>query len=178
MKRKLSLTKQLTLGGMVTSLTLLCLYISAVMPVGRLPLLFLAILMPYVIACEGAYAMAYVSYIASCIISLCIVPDKIVVYIYILLLGHYIIFRTILHKYVSSKLVLIFLKLIYFNLFAGLGIYLSQQFGVVLPGLPAWAPLWLFIVLTELLIVALDTIIGAGTIIYQYRLRNLLIAQR
>ena len=92
--RRLSPSKKITLGAMVSALTLLCLYAVAVLPGGRAIFYFLSSVFVYALCCEGAYATALLSFAATAGLSFLLLPDKTVAVAYALLLGHYGIFKT------------------------------------------------------------------------------------
>ena len=92
--RRLSGAKLISLGAMCTALGVLCLYAAAVLPTGRVALYFLASLFVYVPAAESAYLGAVGVYLATGVLSLLILPSRAAAVPYIVLLGHFGIFKT------------------------------------------------------------------------------------
>lgn len=178
-KRKLSASKCLTLGAMVTALTVLCLYAAATLPVGRLPLYFLAAVFIYVLACEGAYAAAILSYLASAALALLLLPDKLPAFAYILLLGHYGIFRTAINARMQGGLLAALIKILYCDIWTGFGLYLSMQILGKLPfSFPDWLPVWGLVVLSQVGFAFIDILYGLSTAIYESRIRRSIVPRR
>lgn len=179
MNRRLSPSKQLTLGAMVTALTILSLYAVAVLPFGSVPLYFLASMFIYVLACEGAYTAAIISFFASAALSFLLLPDKIPVLFYVALLGHFGIFRTALQGRVQGRFLLMLIKLLYCDVFAGAGLYLGIYVLDGLPlTLPAALPVWAIVVLSQVAILAYDILYAISAGIYEARFRRAIVPRR
>ena len=103
--RRLSGAKLISLGAMCTALGVLCLYAAAVLPTGRVALYFLASLFVYVPAAEGAYLGAVGVYLATGVLSLLILPSRAAAAPYIVLLGHFGIFKTWFDSVMPDKVV-------------------------------------------------------------------------
>lgn len=178
-RRRLPPSKQLTLGAMVTALTILSLYSVAVLPFGSVPLYFLSSMFVYVLVCEGAYAAAVMSFIASAALAFFLLPDKLPVLFYVALLGHFGIFRTALQGRVQSRVFLLLLKLLYCDLFAGAGLYLGiYVLGGLSLKLPAGMPVWAIVVLSQLAIIAYDVLYAISAGIYEARFRRSIVPKR
>ncbi len=179
MNRRLSPSKQLTLGAMVTALTILSLYAVAVLPFGSIPLYFFASFCIYVLACEGAYTAAMISFLASAALGFFLLPDKSPVLAYVALLGHFGIFRTALQGRVQSKVFLMLIKLLYCDLFAGAGLYLGiYVWGGLNFTLPEGLPVWAVVVLSQLAFLAYDILYAISTGIYEARFRRSIVPRR
>lgn len=178
MNSKLSATKQLTLGGMVTAITVLCLYATSLFPVGRIPLCFVASVVIYILSGEGAHISALISFGASAAISFLLMPDKQTVYPYILLLGHYGIFRAIVQTRINSKLIKIMLKVFYCDMFLCMGVYLlvTLQGGLAIV-LPDSLPIWMLVLLVQPALILYDLLYGASIAIYQAYMRKSIISR-
>lgn len=178
-KRRLSASKRLTLGAMIAALTVLCLYVAAVLPTGHIAIYFLSSIFVYVLACESAYGSAFVSYIASAGIAFFLLPDKLPVLIYTLLLGHYGITRTALRSRTNGKLFPMLLMLLYCDLFSGVALYISQLlFGSIPIVYPGWLPPWALIIFVQLGFLAFDVLYGIASLIYEARLRRIFVPRR
>lgn len=177
-KRRLQGSLKLTLGAMVTTLTVLLLYAAAVLPAARLVFYFLASFLPFILVCEGLYGWALTAFLAGGILSFFLLPDKVPVYMYFLLLGHYVIFRTALQERMQSRLFRLLVKLLYVDLFAGLGLYLSLAvFDITLVQFPS-LPDWVIAVLSQVAILVWDALLGACVKIYEARFRRAIIPRR
>ncbi|MEL7608560.1 MAG: hypothetical protein AAGU74_03575 [Bacillota bacterium] len=179
MVRKLRFSYKITLGAMATALTLVALYASSVLPAGRLVCFFLSSLFAYALCAEGAYMSAFISFLASATLAFLLIPDKNVLLPYVILLGHYGIFRTFLYARVKDFLLRSALLLIYCNAFTAIGILLAMfvlrlDVMALLPDLA----LWLLIVAAEAGFVALGVLYAIAAHYYDIRLRSLLIPRR
>lgn len=178
MNSRLTAAKQLTLGGMITAITVLCLYASSLFPVGRVPLLFMASVMVTILSGEGAYVSALLCYAASAAIVFFLLPDRQPAYFYILLLGHYGIFRAFVQTRIQSRLFRLMVKVFYCDIFLSLGVYLVMLlidgFAFSFPyGLPVWA----VVLLTQPALVGYDLLYGASIALYQTYMRRAFISR-
>ncbi len=178
-KRRLSASKRLTLGAMIAALTTLCLYAAAVLPAGHIVMYFLSSIFVYVLACEGAYGSALLSFIASAGVSFFVLPDKLPVLVYTLLLGHYGITRTALRSRTNSKLFSMMVMLLYCDLFSGIGLYASRILFEKIPiSYPDWLPSWALILFVQVGFLLFDVLYGASSLIYESRFRRMIVPRR
>lgn len=179
MNRRLSTSKKITLGAMVTALSVLCLYAAAALPVGNLAFYFLSSVCIYVLTCEQAYASAILAFAASVGLSFLILPDKIATLYYIALLGHYGIIKTLIDSRVSGTFFKVMLKLLYCDLCAGIGLYvLYNVFQLQAITLPEWLPLWLAVVIAQVGFILFDILYNVCISIYVSRIRPALLSRR
>ncbi len=179
MNRRLNPSKQLTLGAMVTALTILSLYAVAVLPFGSVPLYFLASFFIYILTCEGAYAAAFISFLASAALSFFLLPEKSPVILYVALLGHFGIFRTALQGRVGSKFLSMLIKLLYCDVFAGAGLYLGLYvWGGLSISLPEALPVWATVVLSQVAFLVYDILFSLSAGIYEARFRRAIVPRR
>ncbi len=178
--RRLSFSKQMTLGAMVTALAVLCLYATAVLPAGSVPLYFLSSFVIYVLVCEGAYTAALVSFLASAVLAFFMLPNKVPVFAYIVLFGHFGIFRTAMQNRFRGKLMPAFLKLLYCDAFAGVGIYLALYvFNINLSAIPVMQlPVWALAVLSQLAFLFYDVLYSLSAMVYETRFRRIIVPRR
>lgn len=176
MNTKISLSKQIALGGMVAAITVLCLYAAAMLPVGRLLPLYLASLAIVVLSGEGAYIPALICFLASAAIAFLILPDKQPAILYALFFGHYGIIRPVIQGRVRGRVIRALLKLLYCDFFLAVGlyvgVYLIAGFSLTLP---AWLPIWGAVLLAQPALLLYDMLYGAGTLLYQSHLRHALL---
>lgn len=164
---------------MATALTLVTLYAASVLPAGRLVCFFLSSLFVYALCAEGAYMSACVSFLASAALAFLLIPDKNVILPYLMILGHYGIFRTFIHSRVKDVLLRGALTLIYCNAFTAIGILVAM--GILRLDIMALLPdlaLWLLIVAAEVGFILLGILYTIASHYYEIRLRNLLIPRR
>ncbi|MCE5235503.1 MAG: hypothetical protein ABFC62_05455 [Clostridiaceae bacterium] len=118
--RKLGSSKQITLGAMVVSLTVLMLYAGAVLPAGKLACYFIASLFVYVLSFEGAYLAAVLSYIASSLLAFLLIPDKLSLLPFFALLGHFGIFKAFARSHIRDRFIRAVAYLIYCSVFTAI----------------------------------------------------------
>lgn len=105
---------RIALGGILTALALLVLYLAALAPSGRLGVVALAGLVPAVGVISGGLATGIFCYASSGILGLLLLPDKGCALMYLTLLGLYPVLKGLIER--LRKLALeIVLKLVFFN---------------------------------------------------------------
>ena len=107
-------TFQISLGAMLTVLSLLTLYLSAVLPTGRLTLYFLSAVFIAPMLYERQPRAAFLIYITTGVLSLLIMPGMILSLPYILLFGHYGIGKYLIEENCRRKRAYLY-KWIYYN---------------------------------------------------------------
>lgn len=147
--------KNMALGGVLTALTLVILYLTLLIPTNTLTLLTLASFMVPVALMKGSIKTSIMVYVSSSILSLLLLPFNIAL-LYIVFFGCYGIIKYFIERLDHLPLEWL-LKLIFFNIiffislqviltfidpktFSGLEILISKY----LPGVPYanWIVLW------------------------------------
>lgn len=105
---------RVALGGIVSSLCLLCMFLSGIMPMFYLILPMIAGILLMIIAEEVSLSWAWLTYIAVGILSLFITADKEAALVFIMIFGHFPIIRLHLEK-VKLKVLRWLIKLAIFN---------------------------------------------------------------
>ncbi|MBQ4288381.1 MAG: hypothetical protein II749_00255 [Clostridia bacterium] len=128
---------RLTLGAMMTVLTVISVYLSAILPSGKISLLFLSGIFLIPLLYEREVGGAVLIYIASAILSLLLVPGMINAVPYILFFGHYGIGKYLCEEKKNRLLSFIF-KFIYYNvfMFACYFLFFDMLAGEFLKGIP------------------------------------------
>lgn len=166
---------------MIVALNLLCLYAAATLQTGRLVMFFSSAFFVYILSCEGAYLSAIVSYLATCLLAYLILPNKLTVLPYALLLGHYGIFKTWLDTMLADKVLRFIIKLMYCNLFffiAGLCAYYIYGLSFDISVLEYDLPIYVLVLAMEAAFIAFDLIYGMTQRLYQSRLRPYMTSKR
>ncbi len=88
----------LTLGAILTALGVVLIYLGSVMPTMRLSLLAVAGVLPCVIVLTGGVGHGFVTYGATALLAVLVVPDKTAVLVYALLFGHYPMFKSLAER--------------------------------------------------------------------------------
>lgn len=105
---------RVALGGIVSSLCLLCMFLAGIMPMFYLILPMIAGILLMIIAEEVNLSWAWLTYIAVGILSLFITADKEASLVFIMIFGHFPIIRLHLEK-IKLKLLRWLIKLAIFN---------------------------------------------------------------
>lgn len=153
MKDNVRNTRKIALNGVLGALAVICVLLAAVLPTNKLSLYALSSFFAAVVITERGIRAGLLFYVATSLLSLIIVPEKIAVIPYSVFFGMYGIVKYYIEK--LDKLVLEYiLKFIYFNICMGIaGFTVSRLFEV---NLPAWLPWWALIVLAEIVFFIYD----------------------
>ncbi|MDL2258464.1 hypothetical protein LJC42_04860 [Eubacteriales bacterium OttesenSCG-928-K08] len=177
-REKLSTSKQLALGAMCTALTVLSLFAASILPAGRVPFLFFSCMIMCVMTGEDAYLMALVSFLASSLISLLMLPNKAFAGLYVVLLGHYGIFRSLIGSRINSQVIKTLLKLLYCNVCVAIGLVLAIYLLGAQLTMPDTIPVWIIVLVVEVIFILLDVLYNACEMIYQARIKRALFPRR
>lgn len=164
---------------MVTALTVLCLYAVCVLPWSKIACCFLSSLFIYILACEGAYFYAFASFAATAALSFFILPQKEILFVYVILLGHYGIYKAWADMHIKDGFIRFLSKILYCNVFCALGllILLRVLSYDVSSMLPAWG-VWVLVLALEGAFIAYELLYGICVRIYNASLRNQLLPRR
>lgn len=105
---------RVALGGIVSSLCLLCMFLAGIMPMFYLILPMIAGILLMIIAEEVNLSWAWLTYIAVGILSLFVTADKEAALVFIMIFGHFPIIRLHLEK-IKLKILRWLIKLAIFN---------------------------------------------------------------
>lgn len=105
---------RVALGGIVSSLCLLCMFLAGIMPMFYLILPMIAGILIMIIAEEVNLSWAWLTYIAVGILSMFITADKEASLVFIMIFGHFPIIRLHMEK-IKLKLLRWLIKLAIFN---------------------------------------------------------------
>lgn len=111
-----SVSYRVALGGIVSSLCLLCMFLAGVIPVFYLLLPMIAGALMMIIVIEVSTEWAFVTYIAVGLLSIFVTFDKQAALIFIFLFGHYPILKSIFEKKIKSKALCNIIKFIIYNI--------------------------------------------------------------
>lgn len=105
---------RVALGGIVSSLCLLCMFLAGIMPMFYLILPMIAGILIMIIAEEVNLSWAWLTYIAVGILSMFVTADKEASLVFIMIFGHFPIIRLHMEK-IKLKLLRWLIKLAIFN---------------------------------------------------------------
>ena len=157
---------------MTVALTMLFLFAAATLPTGRLVCYLLASVFVFALTNEGMYLGAILSFLATSALCWLIIPGKLSIAPYIIILGHYCIFKDFLKNRIGDRVIGFALRLLYCNLFTGAGIALAiYVFNLDLAALVPEMPLWLIVAVLEAGFICLDLLTTMCRTIYINRIR-------
>jgi hypothetical protein len=155
-------------GGIFAALSLILLYLSSVLPTNRLSILTIAsCIIPLSIMLTGI-KNTIVVYGAVSLLSLFIIPSKLISIAYILIFGSYGFIKYYIEKLRNMPLE-IALKLLYFNVTSSIIIFIYKLVLLKIPGINI--NIYLLIILVEISFVIYDY---ALTAFISYAKKNLL----
>lgn len=164
---------RISLAAMFAAFTLICLYLAAILPTGRISFYFLSSIFVAALLVEDQPGAAMLMFVAVGGLALLIVPNLLLVLPYVLLFGHYGIGKYFIEK-IRDKVTAFVLKLVYFDVFLALTYFLvfDQLAGEVLKNLPVWA----LIALSQVAFVIYDFLYSKLTVFYVKVIRKRLMA--
>jgi hypothetical protein len=175
----MSASQKLTLGAMTVALTLLALYAASILPAGRLVCYFLSSLFIYSLVCENAYVTAFTAFLACAALAFLIIPDRNSFFVYVVLPGHFGIFKTLADRKIRDGVLRFFSKLLYCNVFICAGIYIALAvMGPELKNSLPKIPMWLLVVIAEAAFILYDFVYSVSQRIYEARIRGFILSGR
>ena len=121
-RKKLSLSRRLSLGAMAAALTLLFLYASEVLTGFRFLCAALSGLFVIVLTEEDLFGTAWLCFLAVAILGFILCPDRMSWFLYVALIGHYGIVRRFFQKFITVPAVRSLFTVLYCNLGTALGL--------------------------------------------------------
>ncbi|HWS29885.1 MAG TPA: hypothetical protein VN512_07160 [Clostridia bacterium] len=178
--RKLSASKQITLGAMVVALTVLMLYAASVLPTAKLACYFIASLFVYALSFEGVYGAAILSYIASSLLAFFLIPDKLSLIPFFALLGHFGIFKAFAQTHIRDRFIRFFSYLIYCSVFTAAGALAAfYLLGFnILENIPLGLPVYAAVLILEAVFVSYAVLFMFCQRFYENRIRDNLLPKR
>ncbi|WIV11279.1 hypothetical protein [Proteiniborus sp. MB09-C3] len=168
MRRYNSKSQKVALGGIVTLLSTVSLYISSILPTNRLFFFALSTFFLAAIIIENNIGFAVLVYFSSSILSFIIIPNKAAVLPYAIFFGYYAIVKSLIER-INILAVELFIKFMLFNL----SIYITYSIvsrallGEIIIKLPAWA----VFLLMQLAFIVYDYAFSLGVYFYRNKIR-------
>lgn len=178
--KKLSPTTRLTIGAMTTALGVLFMYAASIVPSGKLALLFLSSVVIWIPLNErGGIVTAAVCYLATAILSLLLIPNKLYPLAYALFFGLYGFIKLGVDSAVQDRFIAFILKLIIMNILAAAliwlgGLIIKQDVFSLLPDYP----LYIVIIAIEAAFILFELVYTFCISIIDTRLRGILISKK
>ena len=175
-KKKLPLSRRVSLGAMVAALTLLFLYASEVLTGFRFLCAALSGFFVVVLVQEDLFGTAWLCFLAVTILGFLLCPDRMSWFMYVALIGHYGIVRRFFQKFTTVPAVRSVFTVLYCNLGTVLGLWAMYTVAEVnvLEMLPD-IPLVVIILIVEAVFFLLDILFEAASNLYQKRVRRFLL---
>ena len=175
-RKKLSLSRRVSLGAMVAALTLLFLYASEVLTGFRFLCAALSGFFIVVLVQEELFGTAWLCFLAVSIMGFILCPDRMSWFMYVALIGHYGIVRQFFRKYITVPAVRSLFTVLYCNLGTALGLWAMYTVtGVnVLTMLPD-IPIVVLILIVEAVFFLLDVLFEAASNMYAKKVRRFLL---
>ena len=175
-KKKLPLSRRVSLGAMVAALTLLFLYASEVLTGFRFLCAALSGFFVVVLVQEDLFGTAWLCFLTVTILGFLLCPDRMSWFMYVALIGHYGIVRRFFQKFITVPAVRSVFTVLYCNLGTVLGLWAMYTVAEVnvLEMLPD-IPLVVIILIVEAVFFLLDILFEAAANLYQKRVRRFLL---
>lgn len=164
-------TRRMALTGILGALAVVTVFLAAVMPTGRLSLYCLSSFYVSVVIMEYRTGSGWLFYVATSLLSLIVVPDKISVIPYLLFFGVYGIVKWYAER-IRKLGIEIALKLLYFNVSVGICYILAKE--VLFSDVSIPAQWWALIAILEAVFLIYDYVYTLFIKYYNDRLRRLL----
>ncbi len=178
--KKLSATARLTLGAMAAALGVLFMYAASILPSGKLVLLFLASVVIWIPLNErGGIPYAVACYLATALLTLLLVPNKLYALAYALFFGLYGFIKLGVDGAVRDRFIAFVLKMLIMNLLAAAfiwlgGLIMKQDLFSMLPEYP----LYIVIPVLEAAFVAFELLYTFAISFFDGRLRDRITPKR
>lgn len=161
--------KRIALSGILGALAIVCLFLAAYLPAGRLGFYAVSSFLCAIIIIEFGGGAGWAFYAATSLLSLMLVPDKLGIVPYIMFFGIYAIIKYYIEK-LDKILSEVLLKLAFFNVCLGLAYLLVRQvFSYAVDSRLPWAVL---IIAAEAAFVVYDYIFSRFAAYYSLDLRK------
>lgn len=168
MRRYNSKSQKVALGGIVTLLSTVSLYISSILPTNRLFFFAVSTFFLAVIIIESNIRLAVLVYVSSSILSFIIIPNKAIVLPYVIFFGYYAIIKSLIER-INILAIELLIKLALFNLsvYITYSIFISVLLGNIIIKLPVWA----IFLLMQLVFIIYDYAFSLGVYFYRNKIR-------
>ena len=163
---------RVSLTAMFIALSLIFLYLAAIVPAGNAALYFVSSLFVSGMIVERQPGLAFLVFAATALLGLLIVPNLLSVLPYVMLFGHYGIGKYLLEK-IQSKLISYISKLLYFNI--GIALIYFFAYSTFFQGVLAQIPFWLLIILVQVVFVIFDFVYSKILLWYYNTIRKRII---
>ncbi|WP_069650056.1 hypothetical protein [Caloranaerobacter ferrireducens] len=166
-----SKSKKVALGGIVVLLSVLCLYLASILPTNKIFFFCLSTVFIAVIIIEFKTYFSLITYGAVSILGFIVIPNKLIMIPYVIYFGYYGIIKYYIEK-INNILVEWVIKIVLFNLFVYVTYIITVNLFV--SNLYIKLPIWLILLLLQVLFIIYDICYSLAINYYKYKLRKLL----
>lgn len=162
-------SKRISLGAMISVLSIILLYMTTILPTARIFLVSLASFLAAILIIEAGMRTAMISFISTSLLGLLLVPNKMLMIPYVTFLGYYGIVKSHIESLNNFGLEWV-IKIVLFNLALMLNyILLIQILGIsiVLP-----FSIWLVAIMMQVLFVIYDYVFSLFIAYYITRFKK------
>jgi hypothetical protein len=161
-------TKKIALNGILGALAVICLLLATVLPTNRLSFYALSSFFIAVSIIESGARAGWLFFLATSLLSLIIVPDKLGIVPYVIFFGLYGLVKYYIEK-LDKIMIEYILKFVYFNICTGIAVLtVSKLFGYELSIKLPW---WLLIIALEVVFFVYDIVYTLFINYYRDRLK-------
>lgn len=172
MKKNRSIdAKSITLSGILLTLVVLALYAESLTPTAKLSLYAFSSLFVSIVIIESGIKAGWIFYLASSLLTLIIIPDKLGLVPYFVFFGIYGIIKYYIEK--LNKLAIEYiLKCIYFSLCLLLALFVVKK--LLMEDVISNLPWWLIIIGLEVVFLIYDYVYTLFIQYYNHKLRKMI----
>lgn len=166
-----SISKKISLNGIMLALIVVALFFATTLPTSRLSLYTISSFFVSIIIIEFGVKSGWIFFIASCILTLIVLPDKLGLLPYVFFFGIYGIIKFYIEK--LNKLIIEYIfKIVFFNICMFSGLFLIKSF--ILSSVEIKFPLWIIVIALELIFIMYDYIFTLFIQYYNLKLKRIL----
>lgn len=166
---RMSPARQAAYGGLLGAVVLLCLLAATTLPTNRIFFHCLSSVFIAVVVMEAGLRSGFLFYLATSLLALVFLPDKAGLLPYLLVLGHYGLWKTVIER-LDQPWLEILLKLLVLNLGTLIAWFLARELFFSQLHLP-YSP-WLLLPVLEALFLVYDYAFTLWVRFYRQRLRS------
>jgi hypothetical protein len=171
MDKNMHYTGRIALCGVLGALVIVCLTFATILPTSRLAFYVLGSFFISVVIIECGTRTGWLFYIATCLLSLVILPDKLGIVPYCIFFGIYGLIKFYIEK-IKSIIPELIIKLVYFNLCLLAAYYLARQLFADITRVTL--PWWLVIAGLEAVFIIYDYVYTLFIVYYKRKLEHLI----
>lgn len=166
-----SVSKRISLNGILLALAVVSLFAATMLPTSRLSFYALSSFLISIVIIEFGIKTGWIFYISSCILTLIILPDKLGLLPYVFFFGIYGAIKFYIEKF-ENLIIEYILKMIFFNICMFLGLFFIKEF--ILSNIQIKFPIWIIIIALEVVFIIYDYVYTLFIQYYNLKLKRIL----